>query len=92
MDERIEIWNVLHDGSITAIEQNGDTLTMFISIPYVRRRMKPIGDSFVLTHSGLSRMDFYDPWGETHSFRKRARSRGGHGANDYYNPFRFHAD
>ena len=68
MDERIEIWNLLHDGSITAIEQNGDTLTMFISIPYVRRRMKPIGDSFNLTLSGLSRMDFCDPWGEIHSF------------------------
>jgi hypothetical protein len=68
MDERIEIWNLLHDGFITAIEQNGDTLTMFISIPYLRRRMKPIGDSFVLTLSGLSRMDFCDPFGETHSF------------------------
>ncbi len=68
MDERIEIWNRLHDGFITAIEQNGDTLTMFVSIPYLRRRMKPIGDSFVLTLSGLSRMDFCDPDGEIHSF------------------------
>jgi len=68
MDERIEIWNLLHDGFITAIEQNGDTLTMFVSIPYLRRRMKPIGDSFNLTLSGLSRMDFCDPWGEIHSF------------------------
>jgi hypothetical protein len=68
MDERIEIWNLLHDGFITAIERNGDTLTMFINIPYLRRRMKPIGDSFVLTLSGLSRMDFCDPYGEIHSF------------------------
>jgi hypothetical protein len=68
MDERIEIWNLLHDGFITAIERNGDSLTMFINIPYLRRRMKPIGDSFVLTLSGLSRMDFCDPYGEIHSF------------------------
>ena len=50
MDKRIEIWNILHDGEITAIEgEDSDTLTMFVSIPYLRRRLKPIGDSFVLT-------------------------------------------
>lgn len=58
MSETIEFWNVLHDGEITAFERNGDTLTMFVSIPYLRRRMKPLGDSFVLTLSGLTRADF----------------------------------
>jgi hypothetical protein len=58
MNETIEIWNILHDGKITAFEREGDILTMFVSIPYLRRRMKPLGDSFVLTLSGLTRADF----------------------------------
>lgn len=53
MDTRISIWNVLHDGEITAVSEEGDTLTMFVSIPYLRRRLKPLGDSFVITLSGV---------------------------------------
>jgi hypothetical protein len=53
MDTRIQIWNVLHDGEITAVSEDGDTLTMFVSIPYLRRRLKPLGDSFVLTLAGV---------------------------------------
>ena len=53
MNEKIQIWNVLHDGKITAVQQDGETLTMFVSIPYLRRRMKPIGDSFVLTLTAM---------------------------------------
>lgn len=60
MDKRIQIWNVLHDGEITAFEQDHETLTMFISIPYLRRRIRPLGDSFVLTLSGLTQVDFLD--------------------------------
>ena len=56
-DERIAIWNVLHDGEITAIAEDGDTLTIFVSIPYLRRRLKPLGDSFVLTLSGVRRAE-----------------------------------
>jgi len=42
MDQRIQIWNVFHDGEITAIsEEGGEALTMFVSIPYLRRRMEP---------------------------------------------------
>jgi len=67
MDKRIQIWNVLHDGEITAIEQNGETLTMFVSIPYLRRRMKPIGDSFILTLSGLTRLEYCDYNGKSSS-------------------------
>jgi hypothetical protein len=67
MNEKFQIWNVLHDGEITAIEQNGETLTMFVSIPYLRRRMKPIGDSFVLTLMGLTRLEYHDHSGKAAS-------------------------
>jgi hypothetical protein len=61
MDKRITIWNVLHDGEITAVSgENSDTLTMFVSIPYLRRRLEPLGDSFVLTLKGLKRLEFYN--------------------------------
>ena len=61
MDKRIEIWNFLHDGEITAFSgEDGDTLTIFVSIPFLRRRLEPLGDSFVLTLSGLKRFEFHD--------------------------------
>lgn len=60
MDTRISIWNVLHDGEITAIAEDGDTLMMFVSIPYLRRRLKPLGDSFVLTLTGVQRAECRD--------------------------------
>ena len=60
-DKRIQIWNVLHDGEITAVSgEDSDTLTMFVSIPYLRRRLKPLGDSFVLALAGLKRLEFRD--------------------------------
>ena len=60
MDTRIEIWNVLHDGDITAISHEGDILTMFVSIPYLRRRLQPLGDSFVLTLAGVKQAECRD--------------------------------
>lgn len=61
MDRRIQIWNILHDDEITAISGEGsDILTMFVSIPYLRRRLDPLGDSFVLTLSGITRLEFHD--------------------------------
>ena len=60
MDTRIEIWNILHDGDITAISEDGDILTMFVSIPYLRRRLKPLGDSFVLTLAGVRQAECRD--------------------------------
>ena len=61
MDKRIEIWNILHDGEITAISGEGsESLTMFVSIPYLRRRLKPLGDSIVLALEGLNRLEFRD--------------------------------
>jgi len=61
MDRRIQLWNILHDDEITAISGEGsDILTMFVSIPYLRRRLDPLGDSFVLTLSGITRLEFHD--------------------------------
>ena len=71
MDPRIEIWEVLHDGEITAIagEQTA-TLTMFVSIPYLRRRVQPLEDSFVLTLTGLTRFEWHDLDGSVSSLRQ----------------------
>jgi hypothetical protein len=71
MDERIQIWNILHDGEITAISgDDGETLTMFVSIPYLRRRLEPLGDSFILRLSGLSRVEFHNCDGTPSSLRE----------------------
>ena len=61
MDRRIQIWNILHDGEITAIsgEESG-TLTMFVNIPFLRRRVEPLGDSFILILEGLTYLEFQD--------------------------------
>jgi len=71
MDKRIQIWNVFHDGEITALsEGDGETLTMFVSIPYLRRRLEPLGDSFVLTLSGFTRLEYEDFDGVVTPFRE----------------------
>ena len=76
-DNRIRIWNILHDGEITAIEgEDSGTLTMFVSIPYLRRRMPPLGDSFVITLSGLSHIEFRDFDGATSSLRSELDDTG----------------
>jgi len=61
MRTEIAIWNVLHDGEITAVEAGTDgSYTMFVNIPYLRKRLKPLGDSFVLTLSGVRQVTFQD--------------------------------
>ncbi len=70
MDARIRIWNALHDGEISAISEDGDTLTMFVNIPYLRRRLKPLGDSFVLTLTGVTRAEWRDSDGRTSPLRE----------------------
>jgi hypothetical protein len=58
---RFGIWNTLHDGEITAVAADAsDTVTIFVSIPYLRRRLQPLGDSFVLTLSGVRQLQFRD--------------------------------
>ena len=71
MDKRIQIWNLLHDGEITAISgEDSDTLTMFVSIPYLRRRLKPLGDSFVVILSGIKNIEFRNFDGTTSSLNE----------------------
>jgi len=70
MDSRIEIWNVLHDGEISAVSEAARSLTVFVSIPYLRRRLQPLGDSFVLTLEGVRRVEFRDFDGRTRHLRE----------------------
>lgn len=58
MDERIAIWNILRSGKISAVTEEGDTLTVVVSIPDLRQRLKPLGDSFVLTLTGVRRAEW----------------------------------
>lgn len=61
MDKRIQIWNILHDGQITAISnETGGNLTMFVTIPFLRHRIKPLGDSFVLNIQGVKQIELND--------------------------------
>ena len=48
--------------------ESPDVLVMFVSIPYVRRRIQPVGDSFRIRLSGFRGMLFsYGSSDETHS-------------------------
>src|ERR1043166_8471511 len=60
----------MHDGQITAVAEDGSTVTMFVSIPYLRRRLQPLGDSFVLTLEGVKRVEFCDFGGRTSHLRE----------------------
>ena len=60
MDTRIAVWNTLHDGEITVLAMEGDTLVMFVSIPYIRERITPLGDSFILRLHGFHLLEFDD--------------------------------
>ena len=58
-DPRLAVWNTLHDGEITVIgREDPATLVLFVSIPYLRRRLAPIGDSFALRLRGIRRFEF----------------------------------
>ena len=70
-EPRIDIWNVLHDGEITAVSgDDSDVVTLFVSIPYLRRRLQPLGDSIVLTLSGVRQLQFRDFGGSVTSLRE----------------------
>ena len=75
MDSKISIWNVLHDGAITAIECKSDgILTMFVNIPYLRKRLKPLGDSFILKLRGIKKSEFEDFDGKKNSLQEEIDS------------------
>jgi hypothetical protein len=60
-DPRLAAWNALHDGEITVIgREEPDTLIMFVSIPYLRQRISPLGDSFSLRLCGFRSIEFSD--------------------------------
>jgi hypothetical protein len=70
-DERIEIWNLFHDGEITAIsDEPSEALTLFVSVPYLRRRLRPLGDSFVVSLSGVTLCEFQYFGGEVCHLRQ----------------------
>lgn len=49
----------MHDGEITVVSHEDDgTFVMFVNIPYIRSRLKPLGDSFVLKLGGLRGIEF----------------------------------
>jgi hypothetical protein len=67
-DPRLDIWNVLHDGDITILHREApDVVIMFVCIPYVRRRIEPLGDSFRLRLGGFCSVHFANDIGDTSS-------------------------
>lgn len=61
MSDDIEIWNALHDGIISIFAgESESTLTVFVHIPYLRRRIKPAGVCFVLKLYGVKSCIFTD--------------------------------
>jgi hypothetical protein len=67
-DPRFDIWNMLHDGDITIVHREApDAVIMFVCIPYVRRRIEPLGDSFRLRLGGFRSIHFANDIGDTSS-------------------------
>jgi len=58
-DPRFGVWNVLQDGEITALgREEPTTLVIFVTIPYLRERIEPLGDSLCLRLRGCRRLEF----------------------------------
>jgi hypothetical protein len=67
-DWRFGIWNALHDGEITVVaREEPDSLIIFVSIPYVRRRIAPLGDSFRLRLGGFRSAGWSNDIGDSYS-------------------------
>ncbi len=67
-DQRIQIWNLLHDGEIAAVSlEQGAIVKIVVSIPYLRRRLPPLGASFVLSLAGVRLVEFHHFDGEMSS-------------------------
>jgi hypothetical protein len=66
VDPRFAIWDVLHDGTITVVaREEPDAVIMFVSIPFVRRRIPPLGDSFRLRLGGFRSVSFSYGYGDS---------------------------
>jgi hypothetical protein len=60
-------WHLLHDGVLTAIVRTPTLARLTIDIPFVRRRMQPPGDAFVVELHGLESLvwlPYSDRWDE----------------------------
>jgi hypothetical protein len=64
-DPRFGIWNVFHDGDITIMQREASDVVMFVCIPYLRRRIHPLGDSFRLRLGGFRSMRFENDIGDS---------------------------
>jgi hypothetical protein len=78
MDPRIDIWNALHDGEITVSAVADGVLTMFVNIPYLRARLEPLGDSFVVRLLGLRSFALSNLDGKVESTNPADLSQGGY--------------
>jgi hypothetical protein len=67
MESRVAVWNLLHDGEITTFAREENSLTLFVNIPYLRRRLSPMGDSIVLTLKQVTEVRFTSFGGEPES-------------------------
>ena len=77
MDEIIEIWDVLHDGEISAIAgENSSSVTLFVHIPYLRRRFEPLGNSFILALDGVKEFKYLNSDGKREEIQDALDSEG----------------
>jgi hypothetical protein len=61
INQNTAIWNTLHDGEITTVKRDSaDTLTVVVSILYLRERFEPAGDSFIIRLHGFRHLEFSD--------------------------------
>lgn len=67
IDPRIAIWNTLHDGEITVVRQTNDRVEMFVNVPYIRKRIEPLGDSFRISLRGFRSFQLTDAEGQVQS-------------------------
>jgi hypothetical protein len=67
-DPRFGIWNAPHDGEITVVaREEPDSVIIFVNIPYVRRRIAPLGDSIRLRLRGFRTASWSNDIGDTYS-------------------------
>ena len=77
MNKEIEIWNILHDGVLTAFpNKDKSLLTIFVHIPYLRKRIEPVGVCFVLKLSGVKSCRFFDFDGKEEDFNESLNAMG----------------
>ncbi len=56
------VWNLLHDGHVCALERRADGVRATVSCLYLRERLQPPGEHFLLDLLGCDRIE-YQPYG-----------------------------